>query len=59
MLANGTKQEGMMQQRKLLSQRHPILYFLAVWVKRLKRIAEWHLGNKTWACRRNAGEVTV
>jgi len=38
-----------MKQRKLLSQRHPVLYFLAVWTKRLKRMAEWCLDNKTYA----------
>jgi vancomycin resistance protein VanW len=46
-----------MKQRKLLSQRHPILYFLAVWIKRLKRIAEWYLGNKTYACKRNDNKL--
>lgn len=38
-----------MKQRKLLSQRHPILYFLAVWIRRLKRIIEWYLDNKKYA----------
>jgi vancomycin resistance protein VanW len=46
-----------MKQRKLLSQRHPILYFLAVWTRRLKRIAEWHLDNKTYVRRRNDNKL--
>lgn len=39
----------MVKQRKLLSQRHPALYFVAVWARRLKRIAEWYLNNKPYA----------
>ena len=46
-----------MKQRKLLSQRHPILYFLAIWTRRLKRIAEWYLDNKTYARRRNNNKL--
>ena len=46
-----------MKQRKLLSQRHPILYFLAVWARRLKRIVEWHLDSKTYARRRNDNKL--
>jgi len=30
-------------QRKLLSQYHPVLYFLAVWMRRIKRYGEWYL----------------
>lgn len=30
-------------QRKLLSQYHPALYFLAVWMRRIKRYGEWYL----------------
>ncbi|RQO31881.1 vancomycin resistance protein [Taibaiella sp. KBW10] len=37
-----------MKQRKLLSQRHPILYFLAVWYRRIRTYAKWYLGNKTF-----------
>ena len=29
--------------RKLLSQRHPALYFLAVWCRRVFRYADWYL----------------
>ncbi|MEO5911607.1 MAG: VanW family protein [Pelobium sp.] len=38
-----------MKQRKLLSQMHPILYFLAVWARRIKRIIEWYLDGKKYA----------
>lgn len=37
-----------MKERKLLSQRHPILYFVAVWIRRLKRYTEWFAGNKKY-----------
>jgi len=46
-----------MKQKKLLSQRNPILYFLAVWTKRLKRMAEWYLGNKTYAHSRSDNKL--
>lgn len=38
-----------MKQRKLLSQRHPILYFLAVWARRFKRKMEWSFDSKKYA----------
>ena len=38
-----------MRQRKLLSQRHPIFYFLAIWARRIKRNVEWHFDGKTYA----------
>lgn len=38
-----------MKQRKLLSQRHPLLYFLAIWTRRLKRIAEWNFDGKKYS----------
>lgn len=37
------------KQRKLLSQRHPILYFIAVWTRRLGRYADWYFDNKKYA----------
>lgn len=37
------------KQRKLLSQRHPVLYYIAVGLRRLKRKAEWHLDDKKYA----------
>ena len=38
-----------MKQRKLLSQRHPVFYFLAVRAHRLRRYVDWHFGNKKYA----------
>lgn len=38
-----------MKQRKLLSQRHPILYFLAVWSRRIKRYGYWCFDGKKYA----------
>lgn len=37
-----------MKQRKLLSQRHPILYFIAVWTRRIRRYADWYLSSKKY-----------
>lgn len=37
-----------MEQRKLLSQRHPILYFISVWEKRIRRILVWTFGQKKY-----------
>jgi len=36
------------KKRKLISQRHPLLYFLAVWVRRTQRKAIWLLDNKKY-----------
>lgn len=36
-------------QKKLLSQRHPVFYFLSVWTKRIKRQLTWYLDNKKYA----------
>lgn len=47
-----------MKQRKLLSQRHPFLYFVAVWLRRLKRIAEWYVGNKKYAKTKSADKLS-
>lgn len=38
-----------MKKRKLLSQRHPFLYFIAVWMRRIKRYADWCFDNKKYA----------
>lgn len=35
--------------RKLLSQRHPVLYFLAVWTRRIYRYKDWYFGSKKYA----------
>jgi len=36
------------KKRKLISQRHPLLYFLAVWARRIQRKAIWLLDNKNY-----------
>lgn len=46
-----------MKPRKLLSQRHPALYFLAVWLRRIRRQLEWYLDGKTYARQRNTGHL--
>ncbi|WP_018674440.1 VanW family protein [Riemerella columbina] len=38
-----------MRQRKLLSQRHPALYFIAVWLRRIRRFGTWYLDHKHYA----------
>ncbi len=35
--------------KKLLSQRHPIFYFLSIWIKRIERIITWSLDGKTYS----------
>lgn len=40
------------QKRKLISQYHPILYFLAVWTRRIGRYGEWYLGRYKYATHR-------
>jgi len=44
--------------RKLLSQRHPILYFLAVWTRRFKRYFDWCFDNKKYANERTAQKLS-
>jgi vancomycin resistance protein VanW len=34
--------------RKLLSQRHPILYFLSIWEKRIRRMIAWRLNGRRY-----------
>ncbi len=38
-----------MNQRILLSQRHPYLYFLAVWARRIRRYGAWHFDGRRYA----------
>jgi vancomycin resistance protein VanW len=38
-----------MSSKQLLSQRHPVFYFLAVWAKRIRRYADWYFGDKKYA----------
>lgn len=35
--------------KKLLSQRHPIFYFLSVWTKRFRRQISWYFDNKKYS----------
>ncbi len=46
------------KQRKLLSQRHPILYFLAVWTRRLRRYLDWFFDDKKYANKRKAEKLS-
>lgn len=34
--------------KKLLSQRHPIFYFISVWEKRIRRQISWYIDNKKY-----------
>lgn len=43
-----------MKKRKLLSQRHPILYFLAVWARRYKRYLEWYFTSTKYAKKKSS-----
>lgn len=47
-----------MKQRKLLSQRHPILYFLAVWTRRIRRYCDWYFNNKNYADKRTSEKLS-
>lgn len=47
-----------MEQRKLLSQRHPILYFLAVWTRRIIRYCDWYFDNKKYANKRTSEKLS-
>lgn len=38
----------MVKQKKLLSQHHPIFYFLSVWEKRIRRRLTWFFDDKTY-----------
>src|SRR6478609_2976522 len=46
-----------MPTRKLLSQRHPALYFLAVWARRLRRYAAWFFDGRRYATRRSPDKL--
>ena len=35
--------------KKLLSQRHPVFYFISVWTKRVKRKMQWHCTTKKYS----------
>lgn len=38
-----------MKKRKLISQYHPILYFIAVWIRRIKRQIKWKIDSNKYA----------
>jgi len=41
-----------MKKRKLVSQYHPILYFAAVWTRRIRRYINWYAGDKKYVTTR-------
>jgi vancomycin resistance protein VanW len=45
------------KQRKLLSQRHPLLYFFAVWTRRLRRYGDWYFDSKKYARQRTTEKL--
>jgi len=43
--------------RKLLSQRHPYLYFAAIWAHRIRRYFDWYLSSKKYASVKKTHEL--
>ena len=43
--------------KKLLSQRHPILYFLAVWYRRIIRYKQWYFSSTKFAKLRDSNKL--
>lgn len=43
-----------MKTKKLISQYHPLLYWAAIWSKRLKRYRDWYFSEKKYAKNRNS-----
>ncbi len=43
--------------RKLLSQRHPVLYFIAVWARRVRRYASWYFDGKKYASQKSKDKL--
>lgn len=43
--------------KKLLSQRHPLFYFISVWTKRVKRQLIWYIDSKRYASFRTTVEL--
>lgn len=43
----------MKKQRKLLSQRYPVLYFASVWVRRFCRYYDWYFDSHTYSINRS------
>ncbi|WP_343318746.1 VanW family protein [Sphingobacterium multivorum] len=46
-----------MKKRKLISQQHPILYFFAVWVRRMQRKAVWLFDDKKYSTVKSAEKL--
>lgn len=46
-----------MKKRKLLSQRHPYLYFLAVWTRRMGRYLQWYFDSKKYSRKRDTNKL--
>lgn len=46
-----------MKQRKLLSQRHPIFYFAAIWARRLRRYFDWYFDSKKYVSKQTANKL--
>ena len=46
-----------MKQRKLLSQRHPFLYYLAVWARRSRRYLQWMFDDKKYSNKRSTDKL--
>jgi vancomycin resistance protein VanW len=47
----------MTKQKKLLSQRHPIFYFLSVWEKRIRRRLTWFFDGKKYASTKTSDKL--
>jgi len=47
----------MTKNKKLLSQRHPIFYFLSIWEKRIKRQITWFIDNKKYTKRKSSEKL--
>lgn len=43
--------------KQLLSQKYPVLYFLSVWEKRIKRCFAWYFGGKRYAVKRSEDKL--
>lgn len=48
---------GVSMGKKLLSQRHPLLYFLAIWYRRIIRYFEWYFSFKKFAGQKRAARL--
>tara|TARA_R100000951_G_scaffold89958_1_gene78081 strand:+ start:107 stop:949 length:843 start_codon:yes stop_codon:yes gene_type:complete len=46
-----------MQEKKLLSQRHPIFYFVSIWEKRIRRKLTWAIDSKKYAKNRTSEKL--